>query len=351
MAKGYSLESSLASGVGSRTKTCGNLRVRRVVVVTVLVSTHSLTRSWKRRFESTAWALLGRRGSPGRPTGEGEGVIGFAAKGGALLPGEDATKRQNGDSRGCQEEESREREARLGMSVGEAKTGSSGVFFFSFASLLLGSMGGGEESAWMSRASRDGAFSRWRQAGRGGGGRIWKAPLRRPRPVKARLAADRRGSGSPRKYSGLRRYLSLGARVLGPGADQSAACPGRRGRASGQPRETGLFVSTHAVKRKQEKTKEAVANRQSQPPRLTLDAPRPRDGAGFQRQLRLLGRASPYPIHPRPSSARPRDTSALRRGSGSHSPGGRRTHSLPATFLHTRRKNTGRETASVSLFG
>lgn len=50
MAKGYSLESRLASGVGSRTKTCGNFLVRRVVVVTVFVSTHSLTSSWKRRL-------------------------------------------------------------------------------------------------------------------------------------------------------------------------------------------------------------------------------------------------------------------------------------------------------------
>lgn len=64
-------------------KTWGNFLVRRVVVVTVLVSTHSLTCSWKRRplggvlsamlTETVCvWALLGRRGS--RPW-DGEGVI------------------------------------------------------------------------------------------------------------------------------------------------------------------------------------------------------------------------------------------------------------------------------------
>lgn len=77
MARGYSLESRAASGAGSRAKTWGNFRVRRVVVVTVFVSTHSLTSSWKRRLAllwlpglsalemltDTVWALLGRRGS------------------------------------------------------------------------------------------------------------------------------------------------------------------------------------------------------------------------------------------------------------------------------------------------
>ncbi len=83
MAKGYSLESRVSSGAGSRMKTWGNFLVRRVVGVTVLVSTHSLTCSWKRRplggvlsamlTETVCvWALLGRRGS--RPC-DGEGVI------------------------------------------------------------------------------------------------------------------------------------------------------------------------------------------------------------------------------------------------------------------------------------
>jgi hypothetical protein len=75
-ARGYSLESRAPRGAGSRTKTCGNLRVSRVVVVTVFVSTHSLTSSWKRRLllglllgsepemlTETVCALLGRRGS------------------------------------------------------------------------------------------------------------------------------------------------------------------------------------------------------------------------------------------------------------------------------------------------
>lgn len=47
-ARGYSLLSRDSRGVGLLTKTWGNFRVKRVVVVTVLVSTHSLISSWKR---------------------------------------------------------------------------------------------------------------------------------------------------------------------------------------------------------------------------------------------------------------------------------------------------------------
>lgn len=86
VAKGYSLVSRVSRGAGSRTKTWGNFLVKRVVVVTVLVSTHSLTWSWNRRLPLggvlsamltetvCVWPLLGRRGS--RPCCEdGEGVM------------------------------------------------------------------------------------------------------------------------------------------------------------------------------------------------------------------------------------------------------------------------------------
>lgn len=82
MASGYSLVSRFSRGTGSRTNTWGNFRVRRVVVVTVFVSTHSLTSSWKRRerfwepsemFTETVCVGLGCRGS--RAWLDGEGVM------------------------------------------------------------------------------------------------------------------------------------------------------------------------------------------------------------------------------------------------------------------------------------
>lgn len=48
MARGNSLVSRASRGVGLLSKTWGNFLVRRVVVVTVLVSTHSLTSKCKR---------------------------------------------------------------------------------------------------------------------------------------------------------------------------------------------------------------------------------------------------------------------------------------------------------------
>lgn len=85
IARGNSLVSRHSRGVGLLSKTWGDLRVRRVVVVTVLVSTHSLTSRWNRlglsglgseMLTDTTWEeFLACRASPAGLPGEGVGVM------------------------------------------------------------------------------------------------------------------------------------------------------------------------------------------------------------------------------------------------------------------------------------